>query len=87
MDKYDRAYARHRQKKRKRRTVFIICACSIALGYVLGNLSCLALVVYLKEKKRVGGQNVKNTESRMSTQERRQPLGAQENHQLHFNRK
>jgi hypothetical protein len=48
MDKYDRAFARHRQKKRKRRTVIIICACSIALGYVLGNLSCLALVVYFR---------------------------------------
>ncbi len=46
MDKYDRAYAQHRQKKRKRRTMLIICACSIALGYVLGNLSCLALVMY-----------------------------------------
>lgn len=48
MDKYDRAFAGHRQKKRKRRTVIIICACSIALGYVLGNLSCLALVVYFR---------------------------------------
>ena len=46
MDKYDCAFARHRRKKRKRRTVIIICVCSIALGYVLGNLSCLALVVY-----------------------------------------
>ncbi len=46
MDKYDRAYAQHRQKKRKRRIVIIICVCSIALGYVLGNLSCLALVMY-----------------------------------------
>ena len=48
MDKYDCAFARHRRKKRKRRTVIIICVCSIALGYVLGNLSCLALVVYFR---------------------------------------
>ena len=48
MDKYDRAFARHRQKKRKQRTALILCACSIALGYVLGNLSCLALVVYFR---------------------------------------
>ncbi|KAI4438750.1 hypothetical protein [Schaedlerella arabinosiphila] len=48
MDKYDRAYAQHRQKKRKRRNTLIICACSIALGYMLGNLSCLALVVYFR---------------------------------------
>ena len=46
MDKYDHAFARHRQKKRKRRTALILCACSIALGYVLGNLSCLALLIY-----------------------------------------
>lgn len=48
MDKYDRAYTRHQQKKRKRHRALIICACSIALGYVLGNLSCLALVVYFR---------------------------------------
>ncbi len=46
MDKYDRAFARRRQKERKRRTALILCACSIALGYVLGNLSCLALLIY-----------------------------------------
>lgn len=46
MDKYDRAFATHRKKERRRRKALILCACSIALGYVLGNLSCLALVVY-----------------------------------------
>lgn len=46
MDKYDRAFAKHRQKGRKRRTALILCACSIALGYGLGNLSCLALLIY-----------------------------------------
>ena len=46
MDKYDRAFAKHRQKKRRKRKALILCDCSIALGYVLGNLSCLALVIY-----------------------------------------
>ena len=46
MDKYDRAFAKHRKKGRKRRTALILCACSLALGYVLGNLSCLALLIY-----------------------------------------
>lgn len=46
MDKYDRAFARHRRKKRKRRRALIICICSLAFGYVIGNLSCLALVMY-----------------------------------------
>lgn len=46
MDKYDRALVQHRQKRRKRRRTLIICVCGIALGYVLGNLSCLALLMY-----------------------------------------
>lgn len=46
MDKYDQAFARHKQKRRKRNTARIICICSLALGYVMGNLSCLMLVVY-----------------------------------------
>ena len=46
MDKYDRAFARHQRKKRKQRRTLIICVCSLAIGYVLGNLSCLALVMY-----------------------------------------
>ena len=46
MDKYDRAFARHQRKKRKQRRALIICICSLAIGYVLGNLSCLALVIY-----------------------------------------
>lgn len=47
MDKYIRESVRRNQKKRRdmHRKVFI-CACCITLGYVMGNLSCLALVMF-----------------------------------------
>lgn len=45
MDKYIRESARNQKKRRNRRRMIIICACCIALGYVLGNLSCLVLVL------------------------------------------
>lgn len=45
MDNYDQAFARHKHKRRDKRRMLFICTCCIMLGYVLGNLSCLVLLV------------------------------------------
>ena len=44
MDKYDKAFADYKRRKRQKRILVVLCITSIGAGFVLGVAFCMAMV-------------------------------------------
>lgn len=44
MDKYDKAFADYKRRKRQKRLLTVLCMASVGMGFLLGVAFCIAIV-------------------------------------------